>query len=74
MTALIAFARDYTVPPPDKSKENQIAFESDVQRKVNFQTHCHRDRLFPEESQTLSPSLHILISLLKEFKCRTCDT
>lgn len=27
MTALIAFAGDYTVPPPDKSKENQIAFE-----------------------------------------------
>lgn len=47
-----------------KSKENQIAFESDVRRKVNFQTHCHRDRLFPEKSQTLSPSLHILISLL----------
>lgn len=35
--------------PFDKSKENQVAFESDVQGKVNFQTHCHRGRLFSGE-------------------------
>lgn len=48
-----------------------------MRRKVNFQTHCHRDGLFfsffyyPEKSQTLPQSLHILISPLKLCMCRT---